>query len=168
MGEVAETKERWRSVPGANGTYAVSSLGRVCSLRRRRVHVMSANTVKSGYRRLSLVVNGRSRSYMVHRLVLLAFVGPPPPGTECCHFDGNPANNRLDNLRWGTRSENMRDRVRHGNHYAHGSTKTHCPLGHPYSGENLRVDVRGKRVCRECSNRIARESHRRMRAKARA
>lgn len=54
------------------------------------------------------------KRYYIHRLVLLAFVGPCPPGMECCHIDGNPINNRLSNLRWGTRRENMEDRVRHG------------------------------------------------------
>jgi hypothetical protein len=52
----------------------------------------------------------------VHTLVLEAFVGPCLPGMECCHRDGNPANNRLDNLRWDTRAANRRDMLRHGTH----------------------------------------------------
>ena len=50
----------------------------------------------------------------VHRLVLLAFVGPPPEGMECCHEDGDPANNCLSNLRWDTHLNNEKDKARHG------------------------------------------------------
>jgi len=50
----------------------------------------------------------------VHRLVLLAFVGAPPKGMEACHYDGDPQNNNLSNLRWDTAKENWVDRKRHG------------------------------------------------------
>lgn len=45
---------------------------------------------------------------------MLAFVGPKPKGTECLHVDGNHKNNKLDNLRYGTHTENMRDCSKHG------------------------------------------------------
>ncbi len=50
----------------------------------------------------------------VHRIVLEAFVGPPSSGMEGCHYDGNPLNNRLDNLRWDTKKANCADAIRHG------------------------------------------------------
>jgi hypothetical protein len=50
----------------------------------------------------------------VHTLVLEAFVGPCPSGQECRHLDGDPGNNRLSNLKWGTRRENSADRIGHG------------------------------------------------------
>jgi hypothetical protein len=56
----------------------------------------------------------RSKHRDVHTLILEAFIGPRPPGMQCCHKDGNPLNNRLDNLRWDTPSSNSRDTVRHG------------------------------------------------------
>jgi hypothetical protein len=56
---------------------------------------------------------------LVHHLVLFAFVGPCLPGMECRHLDGNPANNALTNLIWGTRKENAKDREEHG-HTARG------------------------------------------------
>lgn len=48
--------------------------------------------------------------------MLTAFVGPCPDGMEGCHNDGDPHNNRLDNLRWDTRANNARDAIRHGTH----------------------------------------------------
>jgi hypothetical protein len=53
----------------------------------------------------------------MHRIVLVAFVGPCPPGMECRHLDNNRANNRLDNLCWGTKAEQSADAVRHGTNF---------------------------------------------------
>lgn len=50
----------------------------------------------------------------VHQLVMEAFVGPKPPGMQCCHNDGNPGNNAIANLRWDTPRGNQLDRFRHG------------------------------------------------------
>ena len=57
---------------------------------------------------------GKSCYVLIHRLVLEAFVGPCPVGMECRHLDGNPENNRLENLKWGTHKENVADSKRHG------------------------------------------------------
>lgn len=54
------------------------------------------------------------KTVMVHWLVLLAFIGPRPYGLDACHNNGKHADNRASNLRWGTRSSNMHDRVAHG------------------------------------------------------
>ena len=59
---------------------------------------------------------GTSIRLYVHVLVLEAFVGPCPKGMECLHGDGNPSNNALSNLRWGTRVENAGDKILHGTH----------------------------------------------------
>ena len=53
--------------------------------------------------------------FTVHKLVLLAFHGPAPSGKpHCRHLDGCPANNRADNLQWGTPKENEADKLLHG------------------------------------------------------
>lgn len=66
----------------------------------------------AGHKRV-LLMPGRNR-VSVHHLVLLAFVGPRPPGMQCRHFpDRDPANNNVWNLRWGTHTENMRDKRLH-------------------------------------------------------
>ncbi len=67
---------------------------------------------KGGHLFVGLSPNSQTRR--VHCLVLQAFVGPAPVGTECCHDDGNPANNNLSNLRWDTKKGNADDRARHG------------------------------------------------------
>ena len=59
--------------------------------------------------------DGRKIRRFVHHLVLEAFVGERPPGSICCHWDGDPANNRSSNLRWDTCKSNCDDMLRHGN-----------------------------------------------------
>lgn len=109
--------ERWRSVVGYEGFHEVSSLGRVRRMTpspEREPRVLALIRGHNGYLRANLCCRGTQRLFLVHRLVLLAFVGPCPDGHECRHLDGDPTNNALENLQWGTRSENQRDRVRHG------------------------------------------------------
>jgi hypothetical protein len=45
-----------------------------------------------------------------------AFYGRCPPGHEVCHEDGDGHNNRLSNLRYGTKASNQADKRRHGTH----------------------------------------------------
>jgi hypothetical protein len=67
--------------------------------------------------------SGVRRNARVNVLMLETFIGPAPPGMECRHKDGNRLNNRLDNLCYGTRSDNMMDASRHGTIYRGGSKK---------------------------------------------
>jgi hypothetical protein len=64
----------------------------------------------SGHHCVSLRRAGKTFKRMVHQLVLETFVGPCPDGMEARHGDSNPANNRLGNLEWNTRTINTVDR----------------------------------------------------------
>lgn len=120
---MAEDQERWLPVVGYEGLYEVSDLGRVRRV-RNRVHVggpayrlKKPEIDKDGYLRLRLFHEGEGERYLVHRLVARAFIGPPPDRkSQCCHNDGNPANNTLSNLRWDSIRGNRGDRVKHGTH----------------------------------------------------
>lgn len=86
------------------------------SLRKRRPgwKKMKGSKTPRGYIIASLSDGRRRCQRPVHQLVLEAFVGPCPPGMECCHEDNNHGNNRLSNLRWDTHKANMADAVRQG------------------------------------------------------
>jgi DNA-binding CsgD family transcriptional regulator len=73
----------------------------------------SCSINRSGYQVLSRA-SGATGNTLVHRVVLEAFIGPCPPGLQCRHLNGNPADNRLDNLCWGTPAQNTEDKRRHG------------------------------------------------------
>lgn len=119
-------QEIWKDIEGFEGLYQVSNLGRVKSVRRvimrrngqpqtvrERIRTLVPN--KFGHLAVALYKDGAETPYLVHVLVLTAFHGKPPEGMECRHYpDRNPANNRIDNLRWGTRQENQLDRNIHG------------------------------------------------------
>ena len=64
---------------------------------------------------VTIYINGKLIQRYVHHLVLETFVGPRPEGMFGCHNDGNPINNRLDNLRWDYPAGNSADMVKHGN-----------------------------------------------------
>ena len=70
---------------------------------------------RSGHLYVSL---GRTKRGQVHRFVMAAFGPPCLPGQECRHLDGDPENNRIDNLAWGTRKENVDDLKRVTGRYA--------------------------------------------------
>ncbi|QLF83522.1 HNH endonuclease [Gordonia phage RedWattleHog] len=119
--------ETWRSVPGYEGLYEVSDEGRVRSCARvvqasNRVmnykeKLLRQNTDSGGYQQVCLCNHTKRKTYGVHTLVLLAFVGPKPEGTEARHYpDPDRSNNRLSNLSWATRSVNSRDKIEHGSH----------------------------------------------------
>jgi hypothetical protein len=163
MSEVTPTVERWLPLPGYEGFYEVSDLGRVRSHRRRgssgRLKRFYMDP-KDGYACLVLYArNEPGRRARVHVLVAQAFLGPRPDGYFVCHRDGDPANNRLENLYYGTPSDNVRDTMRHGRHWQ--VQKTHCPRGHPYSPENTRIwgPTGNHRKCRACE-RVRREERR--------
>lgn len=62
---------------------------------------------KAGH--LSVTLRRKGRGIAVHKLVMLAFMGEPPAGMEVLHRNGDPTDNRLGNLHYGTRTENIID-----------------------------------------------------------
>lgn len=155
--------ENWRPVPGYSA-YEVSDLGRLRSVdridaagKRRRGRLLSPRKAHKGHLVAALREAGVRKDILMHHLVLITFVGPRPDGMECCHWNDDPADNRLANLRWDTRSANILDSVRNGTH--HMARRTHCPQGHEYTPENTYQHPAGRRVCQEC-RRLYRETHR--------
>ena len=115
---MSDEQERWLPVPGFEGRYEVSDLGRIRSLRFTNGKTDQLRNepliLKYRDRSISLCRDGKVYTKQVAPLVLLAFVGPRPPGYDCAHWDGNETNNRLSNLRWATHAEKEADKLRHG------------------------------------------------------
>lgn len=143
--------EEWRDIEGHEGLYQVSNTGKVKSLRSGKI--LKTESGEWGHQRVNL--GRRERGLRVHRLVLEAFVGPCPPGMECCHNNGDPSDNRVENLRWDTKKSNAADKRKHGNDPM--LNRTHCPRGHPLEAPNLRAAglLRGFRACLACDRAMA-------------
>jgi hypothetical protein len=117
--------EEWREIPGFDGRYEASSLGRIRSTGRPHPQRTRTGAIAMVFRRERVLKLGKKglgyfnvelagKSHAVSRLVCLAFNGPCPDGLDCAHLNGNSSDNRPENLKWATRSENMLHRRDHG------------------------------------------------------
>ena len=150
--------EQWRAIAEWPG-YEVSDLGRVRSVARviqrsngwqqtiqERILKPTWNMPgDSGH----LTVTVYKKRKKVHRLVLIAFVGPGPEGHEVCHNDGDPSNNALSNLRWDTHRANSLDRTKHGRNQL--ANQKLCVRGHEFDGVYISASgIRRQRTCSRC------------------
>lgn len=107
--------EVWKDIPGYEGAYQVSSLGRVMSIRGQYAgRILSQYLQEGRYYKVVLYLDGKEKNYLTHRLVALAFLGPCPEGEEVRHLDGDSKNNAVENLAYGTHKENEEDKLQHG------------------------------------------------------
>lgn len=155
-----DDSERWLPVVGYEGSYEVSSAGRVRSVdrispfsdgraARYEGQELKLHTDACGYPEAVLSKYSKGKTVGVHILVCEAFHGPRPDGLVVRHLNGIPADNRPGNLAWGTRAENMQDKKRHGTDY--WSNRTHCKWKHEFTFENTAWERNGtKRRCRAC------------------
>jgi hypothetical protein len=111
--------QEWKSVPGYEGFYDVSSSGRIRyardTLHRRAGDPVRVVITKFGYIRVFLYHGYPRRWYHVHRLIALTFLGANPPGRhQVNHIDGNKQNNTVVNLEWCSPAENIHHSYRIG------------------------------------------------------
>lgn len=148
MTDIQAMVAEWKEVPGFN-RYAVSSEGEVRNVvtgQKLRTSISS-----NGYQTVGLYRDGKRKTFTIHSLVLLTFVGPRPLGAVVRHLDSNKSNNALTNLVYGTQSENIKDSVAAGTNKQ--ANKKSCPLGHPLLEYNLtKADMAlGRRRCLACN-----------------
>lgn len=108
--------EEWRDIVGYEGLYQVSNQGRVRSLDREVIypdgHIQKyKGKVIYGYKNDNgyIMVTLKGKSYRVHRLVAEAFIPNPENKPDIDHINTIRTDNRVENLRWATRSENMKN-----------------------------------------------------------
>jgi hypothetical protein len=122
--------EIWLPIKGYEGLYECSSLGRIKSLPR----IASNNQPFPGgirkqfidprpgygYLNVGLNINGKKRSKCVHRIIAIAFLGLPSMSLDVNHINGIKTDNRIENLEWLSRSENIKHSFKLGLSKIHG------------------------------------------------
>lgn len=113
--------EQWKAIPGFEGYYEASTLGNIRSVSRKVIiHGASGDYERSlkskpmtplpdgkgYYLMVELSRDGRSKRYLIHRLVAQTFIENPESLPEVNHKDENKRNNRVDNLEWCTHAYN--------------------------------------------------------------
>lgn len=105
-------KEIWIDIKEFEGKYQVSNLGRVKSLKdssgKHRELILKGRSEGHGYLKVDLSKGGKCKSMRIHRLVAEAFIPKPKNKTDVNHINGIKTDNRLENLEWVTRSENLK------------------------------------------------------------
>jgi hypothetical protein len=128
--------------------YSISSFGRIRNTKKEYIRIPDINS--TGYARLRLVRNGKIIRKFIHRLVAEIFLPNPQNKPFVDHIDGNNQNNKLDNLRWATRSENMlngkirkdkkhttlRNIIKNGKYFRWKV----CVRGHIHTSENFNTE----------------------------
>lgn len=99
--------EEWRPIKGYEGKYEVSDCGRVKSYCRKKPIILKPIQDSHGYLRVPLCKNGKEKRFFVHRLVAIAFIENPDNKPQVNHINEIKTDNRVSNLEWVTRIENM-------------------------------------------------------------
>jgi hypothetical protein len=110
-------KEVWLPVKGYEGIYEVSNLGRVKSLKRKKILIdiiLKPNVNKYGYKYIVLSKNKDKKTFAIHRLVALCFIDNDKNKPCVNHINGVKTNNFVHNLEWCTYSENINHALKIG------------------------------------------------------
>lgn len=110
----------FKKIRGYN--YEVSDTGEVRNMKTERI-LKNYSYEKDSYLQVNLCKNGKVKNCYVHRLVLETFVGTCPEGMEACHNNGNAGDNRVKNLRWDTRKNNIKDSIDQGTRFIQRGSK---------------------------------------------
>lgn len=97
--------EQWQFIPGYEGVYQVSNLGRVRNVKYRG-KLLSISVKSNGYCRVTLSDSNKNKDFYIHRLVAEAFIPNPECKPEVNHIHGNKNDNRASQLEWSDRSNN--------------------------------------------------------------
>jgi len=143
--------ETWKEVPGYQG-YSASNIGRIRGPGKGKNGDRMMNPMKSvdGYLYIFTQRPNVPKKLFIHRAVLMAFVGPCPLGCESMHYpDANTENNRIDNLKWGTRQEQRADEIRRGKRIGESATSAKLTTNDVIAIRSLRGKISARKLSKQ-------------------
>lgn len=135
-------EEIWKDITGYEGSYQVSNLGNVKSLKRKVRNQFNSYDKQAcilkpimvgDYHGVQLCSNSKSKKFYIHRLVAIAFLERDSERNTVNHIDGDKFNNTDVNLEWCTQKENNNHAAENG---LRGSIGERSP-GAKYSDETI-------------------------------
>jgi len=109
-----------KNIPGYEGIYAATSDGKIMRIKRgsgtQTGRVLKPNRNKNGYLYYKLSLNAKVRGFTAQGLIAAAFHGQRPEGMDVMHMNADKHDNRPENLKYGTRSENHLHAIETGHH----------------------------------------------------
>lgn len=127
-------KEIWKDIKGYEGYYQISNLGRVKGLKRKvnssngereiKETILNFTDNGNGYKIIGLCRYDKRINFYIHRLVADAFVDNPYNEKEINHIDYDKSNNRVDNLQWCNRKENIMHSLKNRPMFSNTKTNT--------------------------------------------
>ena len=136
-------RERWAWIPGFEGRYEASNLSRIRSHCQPKLRILKPQPTgvyltvglllpATHYKNGKVKTKAKAVKLYVHRCVLCAFKGEPYSSNHVArHLNGDPSDNSIENLEWGTRAQNADD------HYEKLGRPRKTPLRHPNYKESL-------------------------------
>lgn len=121
--------EIWKPIKGFEGKYLVSDLGRIKSLpNRTRKTELILKPQNQTYSFIDLCKDGKVKKMTIHRIVAMNFLDNPEDKPQVNHINGDKLDNRVVNLEWSTRSENVKHSYTTGLNSSVGSKNSQCKL----------------------------------------
>lgn len=151
-------EEIWRDIVGYEGYYEVSNLGRIrcCERidkigRHKKSKILKLYKQHDGYLRICLHKDCKQKKFLVHRLVAETFIPNENESPEVNHINGKKDDNRVENLEWITREENMLHAFNTGLATAWNKKKVICIE----TGEIFESTSEAERIMKLCVNKVS-------------
>jgi hypothetical protein len=120
--------EEWKVI-SSFPDYSISNLGNV---KNKQGKLLKPGLAKVGYYRVCLTKDKQDKMVVIHRLLASAFLANPDNKPVVDHINRNKTDNRLENLRWATHSENTLNTDPRLTNTGEPYISTRCVRGHYY------------------------------------